>query len=84
VKGENLRLPAGRIEVRSGLRAMRCRAWPPRLPNSNRHLDSQAERGEGLANCLRRSQELAAALKRWRGIGADPQRAAGEDSAMRS
>ena len=30
-----------------------------------RHLDAQAARGEGLQNCLRRSQELIIKLKRW-------------------
>jgi ATP-dependent DNA helicase DinG len=80
VKGENLRLPAGRIESEAGFEDA-LQGLAAAIAEVNRHLDSQAERGEGLANCLRRSHELAAALKRWRGIGADPQRAAGEDSA---
>ncbi|MDD5175601.1 MAG: ATP-dependent DNA helicase [Sterolibacterium sp.] len=32
------------------------------------HLESQAERSEGLANCLQRALELAARLKRWRSL----------------
>jgi serine/threonine protein kinase len=35
-----------------------------------RHLETQAERGEGLANCLRRTAELALGLKRWKNGGA--------------
>ena len=36
------------------------------LADLTRHLDTQAARGEGLQNCLRRSQELMIKLKRWR------------------
>jgi ATP-dependent DNA helicase DinG len=65
VKGENLRLPAARIEGEAGFdEALQGLAGDCR---PIRHLEAQAERGEGLANCLRRTQELAAALKRWRG-----------------
>ncbi len=80
VKGENLRLPAGRIEAEAGFEDA-LHGLVGAIAESIRHLDSQAERGEGLANCLRRSHELAAALKRWRGVGVDPQAAAGEELA---
>ena len=38
------------------------------LADLTRHLDTQAARGEGLQNCLRRSQELMIKLKRWRAV----------------
>jgi len=38
-----------------------------------KHLESQAERSEGLANCLRRCQEIALALKRWQAAAAPAQ-----------
>jgi len=36
-----------------------------RLDELGRHLDCQADRSEGLANCLRRCQELALSLREW-------------------
>ncbi|MBI4983826.1 MAG: ATP-dependent DNA helicase, partial [Rhodocyclales bacterium] len=41
-----------------------------------KHLETQAERSEGLGNCLRRHAELAQALKRWQ---TPPTATAGED-----
>jgi len=68
VKGENLRLPAARAlaekpfgEALGGVVAA--------LAELGRHLETQAERGEGLANCQRRAVELLARLKRWQGGG---------------
>jgi ATP-dependent DNA helicase DinG len=60
VKGENLRLPAARIEGEAGFEDA-LQGLADAIAELIRHLDSQAERGEGLANCLRRTQELAAA-----------------------
>ncbi|MBU0750731.1 MAG: ATP-dependent DNA helicase [Gammaproteobacteria bacterium] len=46
------------------------------LTEFGRHLESQAARSEGLANCLARTQELMASLKHWQapqGEEADPE-----------
>ena len=72
VKGENLRLPAAKLEGEAEFAAA-LQGLADAIAQLGRHLDAQAERGEGLANCLRRAQELAAALKRWRGGTADPE-----------
>jgi ATP-dependent DNA helicase DinG len=72
VKGENLRLPAARLAGEADFAAA-LQELAAAVAELGRHLDTQAERGEGLANCLRRTQELAAALKRWRGGSADPE-----------
>jgi len=68
VKGENLRLPAARIAAEEAFRTAQ-QGLADAFGELDRHLDAQAERGEGLANCLRRVRELAAALRRWRGQG---------------
>jgi ATP-dependent DNA helicase DinG len=78
VKGENLRLPAARLAGEADFAAA-LQELAAAVAELGRHLETQAERGEGLANCLRRSQELAAALKRWRGGSADPEVAGGDD-----
>ena len=72
VKGENLRLPAAKLEGEAEFAAA-LQGLADAVVELGRHLDTQAERGEGIANCLRRTQELAAALKRWRGGSADPE-----------
>jgi ATP-dependent DNA helicase DinG len=41
------------------------------LAELGRHLETQAARGEGLENCLRRTQELMLRLKRWRAENAN-------------
>jgi ATP-dependent DNA helicase DinG len=58
------RLPADQVMVREGFR--------PALDDMQEHLarlqvllEAQAERSEGLANCLARCQEAAARLERW-------------------
>ena len=45
------------------------------LADFSRHLETQAERSDGLDNCYRRSLELTALLKRWQAppVAADPQ-----------
>ena len=70
VKGENQRLPAARLESEAEFVAA-LQGLGDAIAELGRHLDTQAERGEGLANCLRRTQELAAGLKRWRSGAAE-------------
>jgi ATP-dependent DNA helicase DinG len=41
------------------------------LAELGRHLETQAARGEGLENCLRRTQELLLRLRRWRAENAN-------------
>ncbi|BAO30272.1 ATP-dependent DNA helicase [Sulfuritalea hydrogenivorans] len=66
VKGENQRLPAARLESDAAFDDA-LQGLAAAIKELGRHLETQAERGEGLANCLRRTQELALALQRWRG-----------------
>ncbi|MDK9712965.1 MAG: ATP-dependent DNA helicase [Sulfuritalea sp.] len=66
VKGENQRLPAARLESDAAFDDA-LQVLAAAIKELGRHLETQAERGEGLANCLRRTQELALALQRWRG-----------------
>ncbi|MCF8152148.1 MAG: ATP-dependent DNA helicase [Sulfuritalea sp.] len=66
VKGENLRLPAARLEAETEFRAA-LQGLADAVKELGRHLGTQAERGEGLANCLRRAQEMAQGLARWSG-----------------
>ena len=70
VKGENLRLPAATLEREPPFEGA-LQGLAAALGELGRHLETQAARGEGLANCLRRNQELAAELARWRGGRAD-------------
>ena len=65
VKGENQRLPAARLESEAAFDDA-LQGLAAAIKELGRHLETQAERGEGLANCLRRTQELALALQRWR------------------
>ena len=69
VKGENLRLPAATLEREAPFESA-LQGLADALGDLGRHLEAQASRGEGLANCLRRNQELAAGLARWRGQAA--------------
>jgi ATP-dependent DNA helicase DinG len=78
VKGENQRLPAARLESEAEFGAA-LQGLADAIAELARHLDTQADRGEGLANCLRRAQELAAALKRWRWGAADLEVSGGDD-----
>ncbi|MCF8152238.1 MAG: ATP-dependent DNA helicase [Sulfuritalea sp.] len=70
VKGENLRLPAARLEAEAEFVAA-LQGLADAVKELGRHLGTQAERGEGLANCLRRAQELAQGLARWSGGAAE-------------
>lgn len=65
VKGENLRLTASRAAEDKAFDAA-LDALQESLAELGKHLEAQAERAEGLANCLRRTQEMQSALKRWR------------------
>ena len=65
VKGENQRLPAARLESETEF-VNALQGLADAVQQLGGHLDTQAARGEGLANCLRRTQELALGLKRWR------------------
>ncbi|MDO8788129.1 MAG: ATP-dependent DNA helicase [Sulfuritalea sp.] len=78
VKGENQRLPAARLESEAEF-ADALHGLANAVKELGRHLDTQAERGEGLANCLRRAQELALGLKRWRSGATDE----GEDAVVK-
>jgi ATP-dependent DNA helicase DinG len=64
VKGENQRLPAARLESETEF-VEALNGLTAAVKELGRHLETQAERGEGLANCLRRTQELAIGIKRW-------------------
>jgi ATP-dependent DNA helicase DinG len=64
VKGENLRLPAVRIESENEF-TVALQGLRDAVKELTTHLESQAERSEGLASCLRRTQELTHGLKRW-------------------
>jgi ATP-dependent DNA helicase DinG len=66
VKGENLRLTANRAAEDKAFDAA-LEGLQDSLVDLDKHLESQAARAEGLANCLRRTQEMQLALKRWRG-----------------
>jgi hypothetical protein len=63
VKGENLRAAGfAQLEGEAGFDAMLLAGLDAAAAAAFfcAMLDTQAERGEGLANCLRRTQELAA------------------------
>ena len=66
VKGENLRLTARRAADDAAF-DVALDGLQDAVITLGKHLETQAERGEGLANCLRRTQEMQLALKRWRG-----------------
>lgn len=65
VKGENLRLTASRAAEDKAFDAA-LDVLQESLAELGKHLEAQAERAEGLANCLRRTQEMQSALQRWR------------------
>jgi ATP-dependent DNA helicase DinG len=67
VSVDNARLAAAQLEQDEGFqRALQVLA--DELSGFGKHLESQAERSEGLANCLQRSEDIAARLKRWRTV----------------
>ena len=62
---ENARLAAAQLAHNDEFqRALQVLA--DELSAFEKHLDSQAQRSEGLANCLQRSQDISLRLKRWR------------------
>lgn len=65
ISGENLRLPvaqvAGNMDFQRSLDTLEAALY-----ELTKHLEAQAERSEGLENCLKRSQEMLLRLKRWR------------------
>ncbi len=65
VRGENSRLPYAQVANDSGFQQSLSDVERA-MSELARHLDTQAGRGEGLQNCLRRTQELAIRLKHWR------------------
>ena len=65
VRGDSARLPFNQVEKDDDFQRSLA-AVEAALADLGRHLDTQAARGEGLQNCLRRSQELIIKLKRWR------------------
>ncbi len=77
VQGENQRLPAARLEAEAPF-GEALQGLAVVLKELGRHLDAQSARGEGLANCLRRTQELAAGLQRWRSGQGDGAGGAGD------
>jgi len=68
VRVENARLPYAQVANDSSFQQSLTEVERA-MAELAKHLDTQAGRGEGLQNCLRRVQELAIKLKRWR---ADP------------
>ncbi len=65
VPGENARLPAsGLLNEQNFQRALAILS--DALSELLKHLESQAERSEGLANCLQRCVELQQRFKNWR------------------
>jgi ATP-dependent DNA helicase DinG len=66
VRGENLRLTASRADEDAAF-GTALNALNNAVAEVSRHLEKQAERAEGLANALRRSQELAVRLRYWQG-----------------
>ena len=65
VRGEAARLPYAQVEHDEDFQHS-LTTVDAALADVVRHLDAQAARSEGLQNCLRRGQELAIKLKRWR------------------
>lgn len=64
VKAENARLPYGRLAADQGF-IQGIENVAAAVAELGRHLESQAARGEGLENCLRRSNEICLRLRRW-------------------
>lgn len=65
ISGENLRLPASQVSDRSDFQQS-LDTLDAQLLELGRHLEAQAERSEGLENCLHRTQDMVLRLKRWR------------------
>ena len=82
VKGENQRLAAARVEGEAEF-GEALQGLANAVKELARHLETQAERGEGLANCLRRTQELASGIKRWRSGAAEEGAGAGNEAVVK-
>ena len=65
VAAENARLPAAQLLHDQDFQAALA-ALDAELAGLTKHLESQAERSEGLASCVQRAAEMALRLKRWR------------------
>jgi ATP-dependent DNA helicase DinG len=65
VTAENARLPAAPL-LEDKQFQLALTVLDETLAAFVKHLESQAERSEGLANCLQQAQEIALRLKRWR------------------
>ena len=65
VTAENARFAAVHLEQEDAFR-LALQGLAEALADLSKQLETQAERAEGLANCLQRSQELVVRLKRWR------------------
>ncbi len=64
VKGENVRLPASQVENERDFSSA-LQTVTTALRELGKHLEAQSDRGEGLANCLERTQQLVHRLTRW-------------------
>jgi ATP-dependent DNA helicase DinG len=69
---ESARLSAAQLAERRHF-AEALAALERELADFARHLESQAPRSEGLANCLARTQELMLRLKHWQATDDDPE-----------
>ncbi len=65
VTAENARFAAVHLEQEDAFK-LALQGLAEALADLSKQLETQAERAEGLANCLQRSQELVVRLKRWR------------------
>ena len=79
VRGENLRLTAARAAEDAAFGAA-LQGLSAAVAEMARHLETQAARGEGLANALRRTQELAVRLRFWQGGRLELDGEAGSDA----
>ncbi|HEY1181743.1 MAG TPA: ATP-dependent DNA helicase [Rhodocyclaceae bacterium] len=65
VSGENLRLPLAQVSGNADFQRS-LDAVEATLQELSQHLTAQAERSEGLENCLNRTHEMLLRLKSWR------------------
>lgn len=64
LKAENVRLPASQVENERDFSSALATVANA-LRELGKHLEAQSARGEGLANCLERTQQLERQLARW-------------------
>ncbi|HTH95039.1 MAG TPA: ATP-dependent DNA helicase, partial [Rhodocyclaceae bacterium] len=65
ISGENLRLPQSQMAGNDGFQQA-LDTVEAALAELGKHLEAQAERGEGLENCLVRTHDLLLRVRRWR------------------